>query len=594
MQGLRVNPGAGQESAVLLTGSRRKTRLGRVLMRLTSTILWSLIVVGAMGCEAQREADLLEVSAVEPARISPERTLRVRGAGFPPGRDAILRFEGTMRRPGAAPTEVSVELTGRAVAAEQIEARFTPEALEQLGGRGTLHGRVIAIFEAAEGRGRVIGRSPELDLDIVSSTTERLHGQLVRRRAAAALLDDLGLSLADESPDAEGLPITLVQGGSIAEHAGLLAGDRLIAAEGVRAHDPSDVLPGPGLDTITLRLARPGEAAPFVVVLPTGVTASHDVSAKSVRAGLIALGWALLVLVLLAPSAGLADWIASAARVGTPTTRTRGAAALWRRHRGDVPPAAVGLLGLASLPALDRTLALNIKLDALLLGLLALRVGAAWLGTASRPVRTRLLALVGAAASVLAVGVGLGAIAALGGTTDLSALSVQSAAPWEWTLLRTPVAVPALGLVGLGCAWRSRDEGAPYLAKLIDDGVLLAIAATTVAILVGGWGSGTSQGPLRLARGLQFVTFSFGLWLFLRRARHLAQSLRVSLGLGAGLVTVVAVGTAALIALEPTPALVVGIARVVGGAAALLLVNALSRLASGRLQTRAKPLHRFA
>lgn len=562
-------------------------------MRLTWSISLALILALGTGCDTRREAELLDVTSVDPAQLAPGRTVRVRGSGFPPGRSARIRLEGMIHRPGRAPEPASVELEGSAVSAEEIEARFTAEAFEGLGGRGTLHGRVVAIFEAANDRGRVVGRSDELQIDIVPGSGRHAPGELGRRREASELVDRLGIHLEEEVPEVAGLRVSLVIERSTAERAGLVAGDRLVAAEGVLVHDLGDVLPQPGADTIALRLTRSGEAAPFAVVLPIEADARAGVHVRTARFALAALGWVLLILLFLAPTAGLADWLA---RRGTRrTARTGGWRALWRRHRADVPMVACGLALLGSLPALDAVGFFECKLEAVLLGALALRTGAAWLATSGETTRARLAASLVAVASVTGVGIALGALAALGGTSDLGALAEQPSEPWRWTLLTTPIAGPALGLVVLSCACSQPPaprRGARALALAIDDVVLLAIAATVTAMVLGGWGRGSPEGAERLVRALAFTTFALGGWLFFRRSRR-APRLRALL-VGAVLSVIVVVGTVAQIALEPPAVLVEGVARVIGGAATLLALSALFRVLGGRLRREPAPLARFA
>lgn len=562
-------------------------------MRLTWPTAFALFLVSVAGCEARREADLLEVTGIDPSQLAPGQLVRVRGSGFPPGRSALIRLEGVVYRPGQSPEPASVEIEGRAVSAEEIEARFTRDALGELGGRGTLHGRAVAMFEAAHERGRVIGVSEELQIDIVTGNIRDAPGELTRRRAANELSEQLGLVLAEESSEQAGLPLGWVTTGSTAERAGLIVGDRIVAAEEVLVHDLADVLPLPGADTISLRLAREGEAAPFVVVLPIEAGARAGIQTPTARIALASLGWVLLVLLFLAPTAGFADWLA---RRGTwERPRARGWRPLWRRHRSDVPIMTIGLAAIASLPVIDAAGLLDAKLEGLLLGALALRAGAAWLATSSEPTRARILAVAVAAGGVAGVGIALGALAALGGTSDLGALAGQPAAPWRWTLLTTPVAGPALGLVLLCCTCAPRPRarrGARAVAFAIDDLVLLAFAAAATATVLGGWGRDAPEGLERLVRAVVFTSITMGAWLFLRRARKKpgATVLWASVALAA----LVVGGAAAQIALEPPRVLVEGVARLMGGAAVLLALSAIVRLLAGKLRREAVPLARFA
>ena len=574
--------------------------------RLRGALLFVALVLSApsaIGCAAEREADLLTVSEVSPSRIEPGRILRVRGQGFPPGRLARVRIDGVLHRPGDHPIEVSTELEGRAVSAERIEARFDQAALDALGGRGTLEGRVTVLFRAAEGRGAVIGRSPTLALDLSPASTERLGDELSRARIADDLLVRSGLVLGEELTDEEGLPIALVTEGSVAARTGLIAGDRLLAVAGVRAHSLADVAPPPGAEEIELRVARVGEPTPFAVRLPLG-TARGGLRLETVRAAQASLGWALLVLLFLAPSAGLVDWIGRRAKRAAPAAgAVEGARARrpWRIYAKRLPWLAVATLGLASLPALDHAGWLRAPLEAILLGAVALRVSAAWTASptdASAWRRVRDVAHGGA--GMAAVAIGLGAIAALGGTTDLAALAEQQGlSPLAWTLTRTPLGPVVLGLVlaGTATAPDALAHGATRSASLargLDDIALFAIAGVTSAIVLGGWGAASNTTDLgRLGGATLFVVVSHALFAWSRRARALSRPTRASWLALLALVVLTATGTAARIALDLPASLEPALGSVVAAAALLLACVVAARLWSGRVRSAPTAAHPF-
>jgi hypothetical protein len=240
-----------------------------------------------------------------------------------------------------------------------------------------------------------------------------------------------------------------------------------------------------------------------------------------------------------------------------------------------------------------------VPLEAVVLGALALRVSSAWLAGAGRPRWRRALDLGHAAAGVIAVGVALAAVAALGGTTDLGGLQEQQgAAPWTWTLLRTPLGPLALGLVVLGGgtapATVARGTGAQArVARALDDLVLVAFAAATATVLLGGWGPDDLRGAGRAAFALLHVALATLLWSWMRRGRRLGRPTRAGVAAALGLVVVVAVGTALRISWEPPPELERGLARVIGATAALLGVTAVARLLAGRVRSASEPAHPF-
>lgn len=557
-------------------------------------------------CTYDTEANLLTVRAVEPARIEPGRALHVTGAGFPPGRTCRVRLEGTMRRPGRVARQVRIELDAEAVSPERVEARFTGHALDELGGRGTLHGYASVVFPTADGSGAVVGRSNPLTLDVTRSSTQRMEEALALERRAGELLTSLGLDVDDEGPEHPGLPVTSVAEGSFAARAGLLPGDRILEANGVRAHATTDLLPPPNAEQLRLEMARQSDAASFTVVLPKGGE-PEEVAPEARWTAQAALGWVLFVLLWLAPSAQVADWLGRPARRSSRTDRrepelrpTRGARvrAWGHRHGRRALCFAWAAVSFASLPLAGRMGILHVPLEAVVLGTLALRVSSAWLADPNAPRWRRLLDSAHAGAGAMAFGTAMTAVAALGGTTDLVGLEAQQgAAPWNWTVSRTPLGplVMALVMIGATTAPRSIARGtsaSARVARALDDVVLLAASATTTAVLLGGWGGGNAT-PSNAARAMVFVVLGTFVWSWMIRGRDLGRPTRKGAFAAACVWVIVAAGTVLRIVWEPPLALERGLAQVVGGAAALVVITAIARVLAGRVRSRPEPVHPF-
>lgn len=569
-------------------------------LRPPSTPLRATLLACALllGCEPALEADLLAVHGVAPHRIEPGRTLTIEGAGFPAGRPARVRLEGSLHVPGAAPRSITLATSGRAVAADRIEARFDPRALDGVTERGTFRGRVTVLFRAAARGHEVIGRSDEQVLDVHPEHGDGVGEELARARRAAQLVDALGLVLGEEPPRDPGLPVEVVIAGSIAERAGLVSGDRVVELEGVRLHRLSDAIPPPGASRVSLRVERRGEPAPFHVTLPLTQGADGP-GPETVVAALAALAWVLALLLLLAPSASLLDGLARRGRVSVRAlgaTRIRKA---WRSR--EIGRWVIGAACLAAWPVLARRGWLGIPLEALLLAALAFRVSAAWLATdPTEGFWSRALAVGHALATVLGLSVALGAVAAFGGTTDVSSLAAQQSVwPWTWTTLSTPIGPLALALAfaALSSAPPGLARGthrAARWARDLDDVVVLGAAATTTAILLGGWHVGTEASELaHAAGGLSFFALAAVSCLWLRRARRLGRTRRGTLLGGVVLTALVAGATVLRITGEPLPALEIALARTFGVAAVAAIVLALVRLALGRVGERPEPLHPF-
>lgn len=528
---------------------------------------WVVAALLLSACAPSREAELLEVREVSPERVEPGHLLRVEGTGFPPGRDARLRIEGRLHAPGVAPREVAVELDGYASSGEDVEARFTAQALGALGGRGTLHGRVTVVFEA--GAGAVIGRSPPMVLDVTPSSTERLAGELARRRKGAALAAQLGIALGEEAADARGLPVESVAPGSLADRAGLSTGDRLLSLEHVRLHALSDFVPPPERPRAEAKVAREGEALPFVVVLPVKEERA-GLSRDELLAAQAALGWALLVLLLLAPSAWVTEALARRPRALVQTER-RGLSAALARHGAAALRLSVGAAFLATLVSLDAAGHLRVPLETLALAAIALRSSDAFL--AARGEGASVLA--GLGRSVTALGpvallvIALGGVAALGGTSDLSALvAAQGSAPWEWTALRTPAGPLLAGLMIVAGAWGRRVRS--RFGRSIDDALTLALAGALAATLLGGWTLGET-GWARALGTAAFIAKGLVCWTAMRRAGAIAWRIRGKIVIGAlGLAS--AALTAGWILWAPGPDVAHALAEVLTATLAVVLV----------------------
>lgn len=521
----------------------------------------------ASACAPARESELLEVRRVAPDRIEPGHLLQIRGAGFPPGRAGRIRLEGQMHPPGASARAVAIELEAQAVSSEEVEARFTGAALAALGGRGTLHGRVTVIFAAAQGT--VIGRSPRVVLDVIPESTDRLGEELARRRRGAELAERLGLTLGEEAPDEPGLPVELVAEGSIGARAGLASGDRLIALEDVRLHALSDFVAPPARREARLAVLREGEAAPFVVLVPAGVRREHVLSQGELIVARVALGWVLLVLLLLAPSARFVQaWLRG------PAAPSRPRAAFLARHGRALLRGSIGAALLLAIVGLDHAGLLVAPLEAVVLVALAARTSAAYLsGQTGRATPFRALApALSAAGAVLVVALALACVAAIGGTTDLAALHrMQGPAPWEWTALRTPAGPLLTASILAAGAWSARERKG-RVAGLAGEAMALVLAAVVAAVLLGGFSAGEAASEqARALAAVAFIAKGLLAWSVMRRAGTIAWTARDGVKLAVALLAAMAL-TAAWIAWEPGAELERALAEVLTAALALTLV----------------------
>lgn len=539
-----------------------------LLSRTARAALALACIAGLSACAPEHESELLEVRRVAPDRVEPGQILRIRGAGFPPGRAGRARLEGRMHAPGASPRNVALELDARAVSSDEVEVPFTEAALARLGGRGTLHGRVTVLFAASGGA--VVGRSPALVLDVIEARTERLGEELARRRRGAGLARRLGVVLAEEAAGETGLKVEDVAPESVAARLGLALGDRLVTLEGVRLHALSDFVPPPGRREARIETVRESEGAPFVVLAPMGERRQGLTQGELVVAR-IALGWVLFVLLFLAPSARVLEtWT-----LGPPEGERRSAFL-----RGSIAAAL-----LAVVMGIDRGGLLGVPLEALVSLALLARASAAYTGARRSGART--LAALGASAGAvgtgLVVALALGCLAAIGGTTDLSALhELQGAAPWEWTAFRTPAGPLVVGLVLVAGSWSARERSHPF-ASFVGDAVTLMLSAAVAALLLGGWVGAPSGWGSALA-GIGFVAKTLVCWSAMRRAGAIPWTARTILATGITLLAAIAI-TAGWIVWEPGLEVERALAEVLTAALATAIVWLVTRRVAGLAKT---------
>jgi hypothetical protein len=551
-------------------------------------LLLAALAASLAACAPRTQAELLEVSAVGPARIEPGHRLRVSGNGFPPGRAAHIRIEGVARRPGQEDREVAVEIEGRAVSSEEIEARFTRSALDALGGRATLTGRARVAFDATDG-GTVIGRSPEITLDVMPSAIDGLDREIALRQSAVMLVQSLGLALGEESPERDGLPVESVDEGSPAARAGIAPGDRIVTFGGVRAHALSDLAPAPGASRAVIQLARDGELAPFEVRI--ALDAPRGLSPAAMHLLAIAFAWLLAIALFLAPSASIADAFVPAPRFKSPPIPGGKIRRALRRYAPIAIRALTAISILVAIVALSRAHPVHVPLEAAILCLIALRVSTASIEVdrTRRFARTR--AIAGSLGASLAIATAFASAAALGGTTDLRALhDLSGALPWEWIAARSPAGPLMLAAVVYAGSWRAHPGA--RTAGIIDEVLSFALATFAALVLLGGFHP--SEGPTVMLRAIGTAAFALKvllLWTAMRNlrergARHpLAWA---ALSIGAALLTT------AWIAWEPPSEIEAAFGRAIAMVFAAYGVWILYRHLARTPRARLEPSHPYA
>lgn len=429
----------------------------------------ALVVVGlfslavAAGCERDVPPQLLSVTELTPREAEAGDHLELDGQGFPQGKRAFVTFRGTLHRPGEEPlSSAAIRAEGTASSAEAVDVLYDDALESRFCGdvdhavHTTFTGDVeVAFAAAAVGAPPVAATLHGVTLDLrppagdVASEQARVHEG---ERALAFI----GV-VPGEAAAAGGVVVSRVDAGSRAERAGIVADDVLAAIDGLRVASVSDLVPPPRRTSVILTVRRNGGAS---------AEQDREVSFDGFHreAPVDLLGAA--VIVALALGAVLLFFGVGSKTLGRlEHVLFSGLAAGARRRQVRVLPRAGG--------ARRRTLALVVAAGALVVVPLApsmtradldvavvLAVVATALVTAApflgalrrRGVGVAAFALFRSATAQLLAATSVGAVVLASGSMRLQELvRSQGGAPWQWQLVRSPVA-PVLACALLASA----------------------------------------------------------------------------------------------------------------------------------------------
>jgi len=280
-------------------------------------VLLGLFLVSAMsamtGCATDNPPNTLTLLDFQPREADVGDRLEVLGQGFPQKRKAFVTFAGKLYRPGKDPQPVNVTVEGEARSAEKVELVFSEGISDQLCGAGdnavhtTFRGEVAVRFEASEpGAAPLAGKVNNVVVDFRSPTARRFAlGQ--REEDGRKALTFMGIGIAPGSPAAGGLLIADVKPGSPADNAGVRGNDVLVEFDGLRVASVADVVPAGGT-TAQLGLRRPN--APAIQTAQVSLAGyKQRIPADLLGAGLIVGIAAAILLLFMAPTAGIITWV---------------------------------------------------------------------------------------------------------------------------------------------------------------------------------------------------------------------------------------------------------------------------------------------
>lgn len=293
----------------------RMPREKALLSWLFGSMVSLLVLFGLSACSASPSGlELLSVIDVAPREIDLGDRLEILGTNLPAvdAREATVVLRGTLRRPGQAPlTNQTITVQRAEVSSDKVSLRVTDDLLARFCGRGddaihtTFQGDVTVSLASALGK-PVRGTVRNVTLDVRAPTARRAV-IAAREREGHRALEFMGMTVAEEQPAAGGLVVATVRPDSPASAAQIQPGDLLVSFEGVRIYSVADLAPSGASPAPFLDVKR-GDAAP--VALAVAMRGFHpSAPADLLGAGLILGVAAAIILLFMAPTAGIITWV---------------------------------------------------------------------------------------------------------------------------------------------------------------------------------------------------------------------------------------------------------------------------------------------
>jgi NADH-quinone oxidoreductase subunit H len=281
-------------------------------------LVWSAFALAVLpGCvSTEVPPQLLNVLDFAPREAEVGDRLQVIGAGFPEGKTARVVFKGTLHRPGKKPIKgVEIDVEAAHSSSDKIEMMFTEGLQTAFCGAGeaalhtTFRGDVIVSFPASTpGALPITGSVRQVQVDFRAPTARRAVIQ-AREQEGERALAFMGLAVASDSPASGGLRVTTVDPASSADRAGVLPGDLITSFENVRVLSKGDIAPS-GASRFAVMTFRRGEVGAVEETRQVSVEGFEaSAPADLLGAGLILLVAAAIILLFMAPVAGIITWV---------------------------------------------------------------------------------------------------------------------------------------------------------------------------------------------------------------------------------------------------------------------------------------------
>ncbi|HEY3595110.1 MAG TPA: NADH-quinone oxidoreductase subunit H, partial [Polyangiaceae bacterium] len=281
--------------------------------------MWLLTLVlslfAASGCTVTEAAnDTLNVLDFVPRDAEVGDRLEIIGTGFPEGRTAHVRFQGALYRPGKKPQKhVEITVDAPSTSTDRIEMIFTEGLQTQFCGSGekalhtTFKGDVFVSFASGVGAVPLKGSVRGVEVDFRAPSARRSVVE-ARENEGERALDFMGIQVSPDSPSSGGLLVASVRPSSPGDLAGVLQGDLLTSFDGVRVMAKGDVNPTGASRFATIGVRR-GESnnEESKAISVDGFRPSAP--AELLGAGIVLLVAAAIVLLFMAPVAGIITWV---------------------------------------------------------------------------------------------------------------------------------------------------------------------------------------------------------------------------------------------------------------------------------------------
>jgi NADH-quinone oxidoreductase subunit H len=283
---------------------------------LTALALALASLVGLAGCAADNGGPaLLNVLDVAPRDVDVGDRIEVLGTNLRAGeaKEAKVTFHGELRRPGRDPIDAGDITIDRAQVSTDKVSMFFTEGLQALFcGRGaeavhtTFYGDVIVTLPSAKDAIPVTGTVHGVTINFRSPAPRRAVLE-ARAKEGARALKFMGLAVSPDSPPSGGLLVAEVTPQSPAARAQILPGDLIVSFEGSKVMSMGDMSPSGSERLPSIGVARGGAAPVDKQISLEG----YDVRppADLLGAGLVLAVAAAIILLFMAPTAGIITWV---------------------------------------------------------------------------------------------------------------------------------------------------------------------------------------------------------------------------------------------------------------------------------------------